>query len=415
METDNRPKLDKLVAEFREWLHIDDPSIIYTLAATKFSHRIPGDTIWLMLIGPSSGGKSELLKAFSQEGELNIDDLTTHTFVSGYRSKDTNDILDFAETLAQRIWYIYDLSILLSKSCDERGIILSDMRMVYDGKIKKIFGNKYEAEAECPHNTLICGSTPAVDNTILEDQMLGTRFVQFRIKRGNRMAMMECIDRNHERMAIMRERLILAVKEFELSVFVNGFAFTEEDNRNIQLLTNMTTLLRTAVSMDRQGEPSNIAYPEEPGRFYKQLKKMYQSYRVIGLTEEEALKCLRQICVDNVNPLRVKLLKVLSDAPDRMANTTQLHTRTGIGKKAVKTHLHTLHLLDMVDYEVEEDQFGRAVKDKWTLRDVRLNALLGGKYRTLTGRSMYPLYRSHSKISSYMPNQTDPSPHHPPI
>jgi hypothetical protein len=401
MESENRVRLDKLVCELKEWLHIDDPSVIYTLAATKISHRIPGDTIWLMLIGPSSGGKSELLKAFTQPGELNIDDLTTHTFVSGYRNKDTNDKLDFAETLAQRIWYIYDLSILLSKSCDERSIILSDMRMVYDGKIKKIFGNKHEAEAECPHNTLICGSTPAVDNTILEDQMLGTRFVQYRIKKGNRVAQMECIDRNHERMAIMRERLVLAVTEFESSIQVNGFQFTEEDNRNIQLMTNMTTLLRTAVSMDKHGEPSNIAYPEEPGRFYKQLKKMYQSYRVIGLSEEEALRCLRKICVDNVNPLRVSLLKTLSLSEDRLANTTQLHTRTGIGKKAVKSHLHTLHLLDMVDYSVEEDQWGRVVRDKWQLRDVRLNALFGEPSRTLTGRSLYPLVRLANKITSY--------------
>lgn len=401
METDNRPKLDKLVAEFREWLHLDDLSIIYTIAATKISHRIPGDTIWLMLIGPSSGGKSELLKAFTQDGELYIDDLTTHTFVSGYRSKATNDEDDFAETLAQRIWYIYDLSILMSKSSDERGIILSDMRMVYDGKIKKTFGNKYTAEAECPHNTLICGSTPAVDNTILEDQMLGTRFVQFRIRKGNRTAQMECIDRNHERMSIMREKLILSVKEFEETIHMDTFTFTETDNRNIQLMTNMTTLLRTAVSMDKSGEPTNIAYPEEPGRLYKQLKKMYQAYRIMGLTEEESIICIRKICVDNINPLRVNLLKALTLSQDNIATTTQLHTRTGIGKKSVKQHMHTLHLLDIVDYSVEEDQYGRVIKDKWKLAQINLSILLGKSVKVCIGRSMYPLVKLKGTLMSY--------------
>ena len=56
----NRIKLDQLTENFKQWLHIEDPNLLYTMAAMKVSHRIPGDPIWIQFIGPSSGGKSEM-------------------------------------------------------------------------------------------------------------------------------------------------------------------------------------------------------------------------------------------------------------------------------------------------------------------------------------------------------------------
>lgn len=381
-------------------MHIEDKSLLYTLAAIKISHQLDGDPVWLMIIGPSSGGKSECLRAFTQPGEIKIDDLTQSTFVSGYKNKATDDIPQFAETIANRIWYIYDLSILMSKTSDERSRILSDMRMVYDGSITKRFGNKLSIDVETPNNTLICGTTPVIDNTILEDQLLGTRFITYRIRAANRNAMMDVIDKNQDRLEIMRESLLLAIKEYEKVTEVGKYDLTELDNQNLQMMSRLTTLLRTAVSLDRQGEPSNLAYPEEPGRLYKQMKKMYCSYRIIGLDEEEALRCIRKICVDNISPIRIKLLKYIhennrrDDMGGRISfSTTQLHTATGLGKKTVKSNMHAFNLLGIVDYGVEEDQFGRVIRDKWSLLDVNLGLLVGGGEVERFGRSLYPLFR----------------------
>lgn len=402
MENKNREHLDTLKQKFKEWLYFEDEGIIYTLAATKLSHQLPGDPLWLMIIGPSSGGKSELLKAFKQEGERSIDDLTDSTFVTGYKNKAVDHIPQFAELLADKIWYIMDMSLLMSKNSEERSSILSDMRMIYDGLIKKGYGNKQQIECECKNNTLICGSTPVVDNLILEDQLLGTRFVQYRIKQNNRSAVMDIIDRNQDRLQIMREQLNQAVKEFETLLSVDQYVLNDLENKNLQIMSNTTTLLRTAVSLDRLGEPMNLSYPEEPGRFYKQMKKMYQSYRIIGLTEEESLFLIRKICMDNINPLRIRLIKELHDygsRNDASMTTSKLHQRTGIGKKAVKSHLHCLNLLGIVDYKINEDQFGRVINENWRLLDCNVNLLLGGRLKLYSGRTLYNLY-ARSKIGS---------------
>ena len=390
----------RLKEAFNEWLHIEDDSLLYTIAATKLSHKLDGDPIWLMIIGASSGGKSEYLRAFTQENEIKIDDLTQNTFVSGYKSKDTEHIPHFAESLSNRIWYIYDLSILMSKNSEERSRILSDMRMIYDGHILKKFGNKITADVQIPNNTHICGTTPVIDNTMLEDQMLGTRFITYRIPKSNRHAMMDIIDRNHDRVDLMRESLKLAVKEYESTIDMVEYELDGLDNQNLQLLSNMTTLLRTAVSYDKQGEPSNLAYPEEPGRLYKQMKKLYTAYRMIGLTEDEALRCIRKICVDNINPIRITLLKhmmnnTLKDeyAGKTSFSTTKLHSCTGIGKKAVKMHMGALRMLGLVDYSVEEDQYGRVTRDNWRLLDSNLILLVGRGKSQQYGKTLYPLYR----------------------
>lgn len=405
MENPNRKRLDKLKLDIKEWLHIEDDSLIETIAAVKFTHRIPGPPVWIMIIGPSSGGKSELLKAFTQPGEHHLDDLTENTFVSGYVSKQTKDIPHFAQTIANKIWYIYDLSILMSKNSEERSQILSDMRMVYDGQIIKKYGNKTSASADCPNNTLICGTTPVIDNTILEDQQLGTRFLQYRIKASNRHAIMDTIDRNHDRIATMGPSLKVAVQEFEESIKSQDFTTSEVDNQNLQLMCNMTTLLRTSVAMDRMGEPSNLAYPEEPGRFYKQIKKMYMAYRMLGLSEEEAITNIRRLCQDNVNPIRCRIIRHLYERSgaaehpeDKEFSTSKIHVATGIGKKTIKTNLHTLHLMGVVSYGLDEDQYGRVIRENWRLLDMNLQLLFGGVCKDRIGRSLWPLFLKLRRI-----------------
>lgn len=382
---ENRKHLDELEAIFQKWLHIEDRTFLNTLCAMKVSHKIPGDPLWLMAIGASSSGKSEYLRAFTQENEIVIDDLTTKTFVSGTHEK-LAEVDHLAARLANNLWYIYDLSIMMSKRSDDRSQILSDMRMIYDGKIIKEFGTRKRVEIPTPHNTLICGTTPVVDNTILEDQLLGTRFLMYRLPLMNRSMTMQKIDDNENDMVIMRDELNFAIKIWEQKVEVRPVELSHVDNNNLQLMCNITTLLRTAGSFDRRGELNNIIYPEETPRFYKQIKKLYKSYRIIGLTEDESIRCIRKVCVNNINPIRIRLLEWMknNDKMDeigrsRTFTTTEIHSGTGLGKKTIKSHLYVLNHLGLVSFRVSEEGLYSKEKDNWRLLDSNLNLLLDKK------------------------------------
>lgn len=378
----NRKHLDALINRFNHWLHIENPQTLYTIAAAKISHKLPGDPIWLMLIGPSSDGKSEILKAFTQQGEHNLDDLTSHTFITGYTSKKTDHIPQYAERLANSIWYIYDMSILLNKGYEERGEILSQLRMIYDGRVTKPFGTKTVISVDTPNNTLIAGSTPAIDATILEDQIMGTRFMTWRTETGNRQAIMSKIDEMEKDWCAARNSMKVGVQDFEANIKIEDYTTTDQENQNLQLLADLTTLMRTSVQLDRSKELSNPAYPEAPGRFYKQLRKLYRAYRVIGLTEEESLLCMRKLCIDCILPNRLRILKWLVEHSDVEGTHTTTSVSNGcqMGFGATKAHLSCLMGLGIVHYNREFHVDFRREIDDWRLLD-------GDKWNILLGKS----------------------------
>ena len=378
----NRRILDELVERFQYWLHIEDPYVIYTIAAVKASNKMSGDPVWLMLIGPSSDGKSEILRAFTQPEDFSVDDITPKTFVSGFiqpkKDKQGNPIEQkphFAEKIAGKVLFVYDLSILMSKHYEDRSTILSDMRMIYDGCLKKEYGNRVEVEVNTEGTTLICGSTPLIDKTILEDQLMGTRFITYRTHTKDRDAVMKKIMANIHDMAALRSSLQVGVMQFEQNMKLEEIGIEDSTKEKLMNLGNQTALLRTSASLDRNREPDNIIYPEGPGRILKQLINLYRGYRVIGLTDEEAIEGIRKLCRYNVIPVRVKILKYLKNHSNGWVTTSEVATNTKLGKGTTKGQLYSLTQLGLVDYKIIE-VFHREV-DQWKLLDCDLDFFLG--------------------------------------
>jgi len=396
MYEENRKLLEALKERFNRWLHIDDYGTLYTLAASKISHKLPGPTIWAMLIGASAGGKTAYLKALTTIGEISIDDLTKNSMLSGYKSHDTDENSQFADKIKNNIWYIYDLSMLMSKHHEERSAILSQLRMIYDGKLTKPYGTKKVLEADTSHNTLICASTPAIDRTLLEDQILGTRFIQYRMPPGNRKLIMDIIDQTRQDIVAMDGSLKRGVADWWEEIRIDEYEPNEAETEALHRLSEIATILRTSVDVDKSGEPANIATSEEPGRFYNQIRKMYSSYRILGLTEEESIPLIRKLCIDNINPIRLKLLKYLDEVFKRDKfgeglTTSQIHSNTGVGKKAIKTHLHSLNMIGIVDFKCKELGFGR-VEDRWRLLDTNLHLVFADGYKDYAGKSLARIY-----------------------
>jgi len=381
--SNNRKHLDDLVDVFKQWLHIEDIKYIWTLGAMRITHQLEGDPCWMMIIGPSSDGKTEFLKAFTKEVDVTVDDISSKAFVSGMKKYDENQRY-LAERIANNLWFIYDMSIMLSKRAEERSMILSDMRMIYDGRIVKEFGNHQRISIDTPNNTLIAASTPEIDRTMLEDALLGTRFMTYRIQTMNRFAVMDMIDINENRKEIMRESLNIAVKQFLNMITVEDYDTGEVENMNLQTMANMTTLLRTSVSLDKNGEPANIAYPEGAGRLYKQIKKLYKAYRIIGLSENESLDCVRKICIDNIDPRRIKVMRYIYDNTKKdqygmvkSFTTSNISQVVHMGKKTVKSICHIMAALGLLNYTITEEHFHEI--DNWTLLDSNIHLMFKDK------------------------------------
>jgi hypothetical protein len=50
----------EVVVAFRRWLHLPDARPLLAVLGTVAANRLEGDSIWLLLVGPPGGGKSEV-------------------------------------------------------------------------------------------------------------------------------------------------------------------------------------------------------------------------------------------------------------------------------------------------------------------------------------------------------------------
>jgi hypothetical protein len=60
-ELARRTTLEGAISVFQRWLSLHDPDYIDAVLATVAAHNLTGEPLWLMVVGGSSGGKTEVL------------------------------------------------------------------------------------------------------------------------------------------------------------------------------------------------------------------------------------------------------------------------------------------------------------------------------------------------------------------
>lgn len=163
--------------------------IIY---ATVASHRINRHApAWLLPIAPPGSMKTELLKSCEGlPGVHLIDEVTENTFISGELDRPGHERTVPASLLHRigedGIIIVPDFSTILEMNSDKRGKILSQLRRIYDGQLRREFGTSENLdEREWKGRiTLLAGTTPEVDRYYSVLGALGDRFVQTRWARA---------------------------------------------------------------------------------------------------------------------------------------------------------------------------------------------------------------------------------------
>jgi hypothetical protein len=79
-----RITLSELVTEFKKWLLIKDDALLQAPVATVLAHLLGLDPVWLLLVAPPSGAKTEVLRAlYGYPQVYALSALTSRTFASG--------------------------------------------------------------------------------------------------------------------------------------------------------------------------------------------------------------------------------------------------------------------------------------------------------------------------------------------
>jgi len=263
---------------YRKWLHLPSTDIIDVLFGAVLANRLDGDPLWLFMVAPSGGTKTEMLLSISgAEGIEVISSLTPKTLVSGMTLEGGVDP-SLLPKLNGKVLVIKDFTAILSMNKTHRDEILGDLRDAYDGEFSKPFGNarwkKYKSSFG-----ILAGVTPEIEKYLSESVAMGERFLRFAIPIDNSIKGRKGFIRralgnvaNETGMRCKLQKVASKVIEHEYKTIPN---VNEVMTEKVVCLAHWVCMVRGVVSRDRYSKQvTNSPYIEVGTRVAKQLCKL---------------------------------------------------------------------------------------------------------------------------------------------
>ncbi len=179
----NGPLIPKEIvyAEYKKWLHLPDTNILDIMFGSILANRLDGDPLWMFIVAPSGGTKTELILSISDSPQVcTTTTLTPSTLVSGASYAGGADP-SLIPRLNGKILVIKDFTTVLSMNETKRDEIFGILRDAYDGQTEKIFGNGVHRKFASKFG-ILAGVTPAIDMFTEGQTALGERFLRHRAK-----------------------------------------------------------------------------------------------------------------------------------------------------------------------------------------------------------------------------------------
>jgi hypothetical protein len=167
-----------VIAAYRKWLWLPDPTVIDFMYGVLIANRWPGDMVWGFIVGPSGCGKSELLMSIADAVDIySTTSMTPHSLVSGAPGVGGGDP-SLIPKLNGKILNMKDFTAVLNMNQNDREAIFGFLRDAYDGETGRDFGNGIVRHYKSRFG-IISGVTPAIEMFTEEQTALGERFLRF--------------------------------------------------------------------------------------------------------------------------------------------------------------------------------------------------------------------------------------------
>lgn len=345
LEPINYAELD---AVFKKWLIIEDEGILRFITAFYIAHRLPGKALWAFVIGPSGGGKTEFLNALLGLGDTYpISMLTPQTLLSGMPSRNDSSLL---LQINNKISIFKDWTSILSMQKDAKAEIYGQFREVYDGSMRKAFGNgavrTWEGKV-----TILAATTQAVDLQQQASTHLGERFINYRIIMPDRKeAAMRALnnDYNHELMEKeLQDAMFAFMKGINWELVKKPMELEEEYKKKVVTLANFCTMARSGIIRDMGMKKEVIFVPaaEMPTRITGQLAKLLQGLIILngGVLDPKDLDVVYKVALDSIPHTNKMVITEMARADYQ--TTTQIATALGYPTEPIRIYLENLAML----------------------------------------------------------------------
>lgn len=350
------------------YLTNSNEACIAVCLATVVSTYVPGEPIWMFLVGPASCGKTTLIEAF---GVSNMyceaqSHLHSKVLVSGWRDGDGEDS-SLLPRLKRRTLLIKDFTTVVSMSHAAQDELYGLLRDAFDGTFRKQYGNRVERH----YSDIRFGFIAGVTNVIHGDcrSSLGERFLKIHYldedfdEERHMMAAMDAFHHKQSRGEALQRtmlgyvhHLIQNIPEPDQLPYVNSYM-----RYRICNLAIMVSYLRAQV--ERRGDDSLLYRParEVASRVAVQLKKLCECLMLVmnkTVADEEVYQVLRKVALDSCIPFNVELVNLLNRRPNGMTRGF-IANKLQIPSTNVYRLLVDLQQLGVVQVQEQQGERGR--------------------------------------------------------
>jgi hypothetical protein len=361
--------LEEVVEIFKSNLYMPDPTVLYVVAGAMAANLLPGDPVWLLVVGPPSSGKTEVLSSISGlENVYPAATLTEGALLSGTATKDhardakgglLREIGEYGIVLAK------DFGSVLSMNKDTRAAMLAGLREIYDGSWTRRVGTEGGRVLHWEGKVgLIGGCTPAIDRHHAVIAAMGDRFVLFRLggmveteeSRQNRdkQLMQRALSGSGDEKQL-RHKLSEAVIGLFAGIKSKPRDLVESEREFLYDLAILVVRCRSSVSRDSHSrEIDAVPQAELPARVVKQLERLLAGLDVIGLDRETALRTIAKVALDNMPAIRAHVLATLYEFGNGLS-TTNIAEKTDLSTIAAKRALEDLTSHHVIARESQGD------------------------------------------------------------
>lgn len=380
---DKPPALIEVFRVFRKWLFLEHTDAIEIMLATVLSNQIEGDPLWMFLVSPPGGAKTETLTSLSQcETVFMVSSLTSHSLISGAAWHNGADP-SLIPKLNGRVLVIKDFTSILAKRDQEKDEIFGILRDAYDGRCGKVFGTGVTRNY-LSRFSILAAVTPVIYEASQHHPSLGERFLKFLVGDNLQHHAEEDIIlrsiQNINREVDMRQELSdVVTAALSRSLPAKLPMLSEAYQKKIIALAQFGARMRGTVSRDafRPEIVLNRPTSEIGSRLGKQLAKLAITLAVVNQHPEvdsHEFQLVRKTMLDTIPQRHEDIVRCMYEQtphPDDVLRTKDISHHSRYPLATVARLLADMYILGIVS------RTGKAAAHRWRVSPYMLNAIRG--------------------------------------
>ena len=381
-------KLQDVKNEFEKYIVVKDKWILDVVLANMIGNLIIiNDPVWTMIVAPSSGGKSTVIApCVGVPSVYFVDDLTEKTLLSGFKVKGKET--SFLKVIGSGIMAFSDFTSILMKNPMSRGEILTQLKLVYDGKVSKRTGTVETAwEGKIG---FIGAATPDIYHLLESGRSMGERFLYYWMDQPTddeisakqteaRISSKEIL----EKMRPLYHQYCVDIAAYKQKYGLPPLQVNEEQRDRVRnaakFCVNGKATVHTAFKTGKVDQMPNKAGVGRDNKMFDtmlhalQIMDAYESDDITKTISDNRIDLIEKCAYSSINRERRKILEIMatSDGP-KSASEIGATKSLGFEKESVELYLIPLHSVGMIGKEAG----GSGKAHTWYLKDEKMKEFI---------------------------------------